>query len=122
MFATEKHTHEQQIVTRNILPALVLASSPQNAFIAALLKPLFVRPQAQRGIGDVKDLFAVRHGVVSVFQFGWIVPFHHFMKIGVAKIHAFNFLLRQFSRAIGNGEAAFGRTMDQVRRGTKIIF
>ena len=44
-----------------------------------ILKFLFKRPEAERGIADIEDLFAVGQRIETVFQFCRIIAFHHFL-------------------------------------------
>src|SRR5258708_36417474 len=72
-----------------------------------------VSPEPQAGVWHKENLFTI-HLVVAVVQFVWIVFFGHALEISVAEMRPADFLLAQAPRAIGNGKASLGRSMDEV--------
>src|ERR1700722_1331723 len=84
-----------------------------------LVKPPLIGPEAQPRIGDVENLFAVHH-VPPIFQFFGIVFGGVLLQVSVFKVHAFDLLPGQVSRAVADSEAAFARAVDQVRRGAQV--
>ena len=86
-----------------------------------IFKPAAAGPKAERGVGDVKNLFAVGLRVPAVLQFLRIVTLRHFFQVSVLKIHTFDFLLCQMAGAVCDVESAFAGAVNQVRRRAQII-
>jgi len=53
---------------------------------------------------DKINFLSVRHGVKTVTHFVWIIAFQSFVKVGVTKINAFDFLSGHVSQSIGDFE------------------
>ena len=65
-----------------------------------------IRPQAERGVRDVKNLLAV-HRVPAVLQPGRIVTLRHLLQAGVSEVDALDFLPGELAGAIRDVEPAF---------------
>ena len=72
-----------------------------------------VGPEAEAGVGDVEDLFAV-YGVPSVCEGGRIVLCRHGGEIAVFEVGVFNLLAGEVAGAVTDSESAFARTVDEV--------
>ena len=80
-----------------------------------LVEPLAVDPEAEGGVGDEVDFFAV-HGIVAVGELRGIVLRRHLVVVRRLEADALHLFLRDVLHAVGDGEASVGGTVDEVRR------
>ncbi len=75
-------------------------------------------PEAEAGVGDEEDLFAVDcvHAVAEGFG---VVALHHRGEVAVTEADAFDFFACEMAGAPGDGEAAFRRCVDEVSGGAQ---
>src|SRR5215472_11007907 len=79
-----------------------------------------VGPEAEAGVGDEIDIFAVDL-VVAEGQPGRVIVAHHFGEVAIAVADAFDFLPRQLAGAPCDFETAFGCAVDQVGCRTEFV-
>ena len=65
-----------------------------------------MRPEAEAGVGDEEDFFAV-DGVPTVGERVGVVVLHHFVEAGVCEADAFNLFAAQFAGTPGDSGSAF---------------
>src|ERR1700739_684368 len=85
-----------------------LYHSGELSFEASAVSP---EPQAR---GWDKETLFTSHLVVAGAQTLWVVFFGHEFEISVAEGRAADLLLAEATRAIRNGKAALGRSVDEV--------
>src|SRR5712692_158344 len=77
-------------------------------------------PEAQARVGHEEDLFTF-HLVVAVVQLLGVVLFRHALEISVVESCSAYFFAAEAARAVRNGEASFGGSVDEVGGGTEIV-
>lgn len=85
-----------------------------------LLEPALCSPEAEGGVADVEDAFAIGHGIPAVFEDFGIVAFGHLVELGVFVADAFDFLAGEVAGAVGDLEAFLGGSVDEVGGGREV--
>src|ERR1700733_1776545 len=117
-------THRSPLSIRNLIGltnSQAVSAYRQSGWLGKRLvfEAALVGPEAEAGVRDVEDLFAV-DDVPAVFEGGGVVFRRHLCESAVLEVHAFDLLPGEMAGTVANGEAALAGAVDEVGRSAEI--
>ena len=87
--------------------------------LGGVVEAAFVGPEAQTGVGDIKDFFSV-YRVPTVLEGFRVVFCCHLGEIAVLIVDAFDLPAGQVAGTVSDGETAFAGAVDEVCGGAEV--